>query len=475
MSQYTDINVRVYDDKEGKCLSIPLETLVAEILPSQIPVEFNEEAIKAQAVIVRTNIVGQQSIYDGRGCQLYPDADLCNTGHCIEWLPRWQVEKNWGDKKDQNWAKIISAADSTRGEIIVVNNRPIKAHYHACCGGATENSEKVIGNRVVYLRKVLCSYCKNSALWEHQQDLSVEEIEEKLGIKVDGYNSVKGSPIDGFIDEIDRDNEGRIRSIRIGGKYFKGSDVRDLLGLASTRFGWKPVTLKFFIGGKGHGLGMCQYGAVAMASEGRSYKEIINYYFTGVEIKSIKGFGEDTPLVGRVFMLDPGHGGDNSGNGGPGGLQEKDVNLDIAMQLESLLVKAGAEVHMTRREDMDVLLSYRIDMANKIKPHFFISIHQNAFYNPGVSGTEIYYYEGDKEGEKLGNSIMKRLEQEMHVLNKGVKTANFFILREAKVRSVQLELFYITNPQEEEKLRSDDFRAGVARAIFNGILSFYRE
>ena len=473
MKEYIDVNVRVYRDKEKKIVTIPLETLVSEILPSQISVEFNDEALKAQAVIIRTNIVRRQPVYDGKGCELRPGADLCDTGHCMEWQPDEQAGKNRGDRNDEFWARIRKVVEDTRGQIIFVNQKPIKAHYHLCCGGATENSENLIGNRVVYLRKVLCSYCRNSTYWEQHKDITVEEIEKRLGIKVEGFGPVKGSPIEGFIDEIDRDNEGRIKSIKIGGKVFKGTEVKDLLGLNSTRFGWKPTVLKFSTGGRGHGLGMCQYGACAMAAEGSSYSDIINYYFTGVEIGSILECSEDMPLVGKVFMLDPGHGGDSSDNSGPGGLREKDVNLDIAGRLEALLQKAGAKVYMTRRGDTKVLLSDRADMANRIRPHFFISIHHNAFYNPSVSGTEIYYYNGDTEGFKLGRLIMEQLEKEVCTTNRGIKTANFYILREAKVRSVQLELFYITNPEEEARLKSEEFRSRVAKAVFNGVLDFY--
>ena len=473
MNVHSDIDIRVYRDRNKSIEVIPLETLVAEMLPFLVPGDFGGEALKAQAVLVRTNIVRQLPVYDGKGCGLYPDADICDTGHCMEWLWPMQDEMEKTDKDGQKRAIIKEAVESTRGEIVVVNGRPIRAHFHECCGGATENSENITGNRVLYLRKVLCSYCKDSPAWENQRDLAIEEIEQRLGIRADGFSPVKGSPIDGFIDEIDRDSEGRIRRLKIGGKYFKGSDVRDLLGLTSTRFGWKPVTLRFISGGRGHGLGMCQYGAAAMAAGGCSYEEVIHYYFTGVDIAPVKGYGGDTPLAGKVLVIDPGHGGDDGDNKGPGGLRERDVNLDIALRLEGMLKKAGAEVHLTRRKDTGVLLSDRAEMARSIRPHFLISIHQNGFYNPGVSGTEIYYYEGDAEGRRLGECIMDRLVREVNALDKGVKPANFYILREAKVSSLQLELFHITNPSEEQRLKSGDFRSQVAGAILNGIISYY--
>jgi len=475
MANRKDFSVSVYRVEKQSIGTIPLEDLVAEITASQIPVELEAEAIKAQAVLVRTNILRQSYLYEGCGCSIHPGAMLCNSSHCIEWKGMDSLKEEWEDAFDINWDRIEKAVESTRGEFLSINGKPVKAYYHPCCGGATENSESIIGNRVVYLRKVLCDYCKGSSCWEDERNITIEEMEEKLGISIKQASPVKGSPIEGMIDEIDRDQEGRIRSIRIGGKYFKGSEVKELLGLSSTRFGWNPVILRFYTRGQGHGLGLCQYGADSMAKEGKGYREIINYYFTGAKIMSIKEYDYSKPLRGKVFVIDPGHGGDGEDNIGPTGLREKDVNLEIALQLSSLLSEAGAEVHMTREDDSVVLLSDRAGMANKIRPHFFISIHQNSFYNPGVAGTEIYYYDGDDEGERLGRMIMLQLEEDAEVVNKGVKTANFYMLREVKVRSVLLELFYITNPEEEEKLKSKDFKTSVARAIFRGILRYYRE
>jgi stage II sporulation protein D len=475
LAEHRDLKISVYDVNNDEIYTIPLESLVAEVLASQIPVEFDIEALKAQAVIVRTNILRQSPLYDGSGCQLHPGATICNTDHCIKWLSVEELKDKWQDRFDENWNKMLKAVESTRGEFLSVNQNPIKAYFHLCCGGATENSENIIDNRVVYLRKVLCDYCKDSPYWEDERDITVDEMEERLGVKIKQPSPVKASPIEGLIDEIDRDQEGRIRSIRIGGKYFKGSDVKELLGLSSTRFGWNPVILRFYTRGRGHGLGMCQYGADAMAKEGSSYKEIIDYYFTGVKILSVKEFDQNKPLKGKVFVIDPGHGGDSKDNVGPKGLREKDVNLDIALQLSEFLQEAGAKAYLTRKDDREILLSSRAEMANSIRPHFFISIHQNGFYNQAVSGTEIYYYNGDKEGERLGRMIMLQLVEDVGAINKGVKTANFYILREAKVRSVLLELFYITNPEEEEKLKLKEYRTSVARSIFKGILRYYRE
>ncbi len=474
MKAYDDIYVNIYKASEKGCKTMPLEMLTAEMLALSTPYTFDAEALKAQGVIIRTNIARQLPIYDGRGCNLYAGADVCDTGHCINWMPYTvQAGAYKGNKPCKNRERIIEAIQSTRGEIITLNNRPIMAYCHECCGGATENAEDIIGNKVAYLRRVLCDHCRGSIGWKYEREFPLKEIKDRLSIKKKGTGDLGCPLIEGFIDDVDCDDMGRIKGLRIGGKSFKGVDIKRLLGLTSTRFTWEPVTLKFICRGKGHGLGMCQYGAAAMARDGCNYKEIINYYFTGVQITTIAGTG-DMPLTGKVFVLDPGHGGDDSDDSiGPGGLREKDVNLDIALRLGGMLEGFGAKVFLTRTEDKGVLLSDRASMANGIRPHFFISIHQNSFYNPGVSGTEIYYYNGDTQGKRLGLCIMDKLVSELGVLDRGVQRANFYVLREVKVSSLQLELFYITNPDEEKKLRCREFRTKVVKVLCNGIMCYY--
>lgn len=472
---FEDIIIKVYDVNIKQIVSMPLEEIVAQVLASRMPVNFHIEALKAQAVLIRTGIIRKNPVFGGSGCRLYPGADFCNSGHCEEWHTREQIKEMWKGSFQKNWQKILTAVEGTRGEIVVINGRPIQVQYHLCCGGATENSENVMGNRVLYLRRVLCDYCRNSPYWENARDITIEELEEKLGVKIKRASPLESYSIEGIIDHIDRDEEGRIRSVRIGGKYFKGNEVKELLGLSSTRFGWNPIILRFYTRGKGHGLGMCQYGADTMARGGSGYREIIDYYFTGVQIVNFNGFDKERPLKGKVFVIDPGHGGDDNDNRGITGLREKDVNLDIALKLAGALQDVGAEAYLTREDDTRVLLSLRADMANRVRPDFFISIHQNAFESPEVSGTEIFYFSGDQEGRALGRAIMDQLVEELGFADRGVKTANFYILREVKVSSILLELCHITNPEEEAKLKEEDFRQCIAGAICRGIIRYYNQ
>jgi N-acetylmuramoyl-L-alanine amidase len=128
---------------------------------------------------------------------------------------------------------------------------------------------------------------------------------------------------------------------------------------------------------------------------------------------------------------------------------------------------------LTRRDDEFVPLNERSGRANQIKPHFFISIHQNHISQSTISGSEIYFYRGDKESEKLASIIMSYLVKETATLNRGVKTADFYLLRDVRSSSLHIEVAYLSNPIEEEKLQREEYLKTVARAIAAGIQSYY--
>ncbi|MBB6215562.1 stage II sporulation protein D [Anaerosolibacter carboniphilus] len=472
--QKEKIYLKVYDHQTKQLALKPMVELMKEMIAAQMPISFEMEALKAQAVLVRTLLVRQAKSLGGSGCNKYDDADFCTEGHCGDWISKESLMALWGSDFYINWSKLERAVEETADQIITMNNKPIEPRYHITCGGATENSENVKGNKILYLRKVLCNYCSNSPYWKQTIEMSLEELEEKLNIRMGETSSIEGPWIQGMIENVERDEEGRIMEMKIGGTIFKGTELVELLGLDSTRFGWKPIAFKFEMGGRGDGLGLCQYGANAMALEDKDYKEILNYYFTGVHIKEFEKRSINMPLSGKIIVLDPGHGGDNSeDNTGPTGVREKDVNLSISLRLARILRKAGAEVYETRTEDVYVSLGKRAALANQIRPNFFLSIHQNAFANPSISGSEVYHYRGDRDGETLGNLILKELSQNLGTAERGVKIADFYLLREVRTTALQIEVAFITNPEDEQKLQNEEIQENAAEAIAKALIKYY--
>ncbi|WP_053954792.1 N-acetylmuramoyl-L-alanine amidase family protein [Inediibacterium massiliense] len=226
--------------------------------------------------------------------------------------------------------------------------------------------------------------------------------------------------------------------------------------------------------GKGEGLGLCQYGANSMAKSGKSAEEILKYYFTGVEIKNFDKPSINKPLTGRIIVLDPGHGGINTEDVyGPTGLREKDVNLCISLKLAQKLRGLGAKVYETRKEDVYVPLGKRAKLAEEVRPDFFISIHQNSFLNSNISGSEVYHYRGDEEGEILGNLILEEIHKKVGLIKRGTKIAEFYLLREVKSSVLHIEVGFITNPEEEKKLREEKTQDKIAEAMATGLIRFY--
>lgn len=473
MKDGKDIFLNIYNPFNHSIECRPLEDVVKELVALSMPLTFHIEALKCQSIIMRTNLLRQMKALGGLGVEGCPEADV-SLMPFEGYIPIAEYREIWGEQYHDNLLLLEQASDETAGEIIIYNSKPIDAKYHVVCGGATENSENVHGNIVVYLRRVLCDYCKNSPYYENNKELSIEEIQRRLGIQFPMETSEKNMNIDDMFTNIVRDDTGRIVKVSVAGKEFKGHQLMSLLEIDSTRFSWYPVSIRFTSRGKGDGIGFCQYGGNQLAADGRLAADIIGYYYTGVEIVKITNSCIRNPLLGKVIVINPACGGiESPGHVGSNGLMEKDINLKIALYLEESLIEQGAKVHLIRDKDIFIPLSERSGMANQIKPHFFISIHQNFINQPTISGTEIYYYRGDKEAEKLASCIMDHMVRSIDTLNRGVKTADFFLLRDVRVSSLHIEIAYLSNPIEEEKLQDETYLKKISKAIAEGINGYY--
>lgn len=450
-----------------------MEELVKELVACSMPLTFHIEALRCQSIIMRTAIARKLKLFDANVTKNLPDVDL-SLEEFKAYIPLEGYLDLWGQQYE-NYKEILTrAVEDTKGVIIFFNDKPINPRFHTVCGGATENSENVDGNIVQYLRKVLCKYCEDNPYSFYYKDIQIKDIQDKLDVQFIKGNPMKNMEIENIFYDIHRDEEGRVIKLKVAGKEFEGKELMDMLELNSTRFSWKPEIIRFFTTGKGDGVGLCQYGANQMALDGKSAEEILKYYYTGVNLKKIEINDMKQPLKGKAIMIDAAHGGDKvKDNVGFSGLREKDVNLDISCYLEERLQQLGATVYMTRRKEEHIPVTQRAAAANKLLPHFFISIHQNHFKHPSMSGTEIYYYRGDKEAKRLAEEIIKEITEKLHIINRGVRTAEFFLLRDVKVSALHIEVGYISNPEEEKLLMQEDTKRKVALGIANGITKYY--
>ncbi len=170
-----------------------------------------------------------------------------------------------------------------------------------------------------------------------------------------------------------------------------------------------------------------------------------------------------------LVAIDPGHGGFDPGAVGPNGLKEAHVNLAVALKVAEKLRKAGVEVKLTRTSDVFIDLQPRCDIANSFGADYFVSIHCNSAGTPEAKGTETYCYKFGGKGEILAKAIQAELIAATGRANRGVKTANFYVLRQTNMPAALTELAFISNPEEERLLGSPDYQEKCATAIARGI------
>lgn len=192
---------------------------------------------------------------------------------------------------------------------------------------------------------------------------------------------------------------------------------------------------------------------------------------------------ESFSVEDKVVVIDAGHGGSDNGAVGPSGVKEKNVSLAVALKVEKLLQDSGAKVVMTRRTDIDVASASASDVqelrarVNKTPPNadIFISIHCNAFSNPKSHGMETFYYSGSVNGRKLAELLNEELEKYGGRFNRGVKAANFYVMKHSSCPASLIELAFITNPAEENLLADDDYQTELAKAIAIAVGRYFNE
>ena len=185
----------------------------------------------------------------------------------------------------------------------------------------------------------------------------------------------------------------------------------------------------------------------------------------------------------KIIVIDPGHGGSDTGAIGPSGLKEKNVSLAVALKAQKLLTAAGYHIVMTRTTDIDVAapgvpdateLQARVDKSPP-NTDIFISIHCNAFSNGHAHGVETYYAPGAVKGERLARLLNEELLRFGGLDNRGTKPARFYVITHSKCPASLIELGFITNPREEKLLASNDYQQKLAQAITNAVNRYFNQ
>lgn len=280
--------IKIKITSTGQIQELSVNDYLKGVLPSEMPPEYDIEALKAQAVVARTYLY--QKIAAGG----HNGADICDSAaHCQAYystdriLQLWEKSKGWDEETRQLHAKkVAQAVESTSNIVVTYNGQYIRAYFHACSGGKTENVSNIWGKqKIPYLISVESLGEEGYKNYKSTVKLSVSQLQTKLNknesikcnIDVDRGDIVK---ILSYTDT------GRVDKVEIGEVIYTAEKLRTLLGLRSTNFEvkYEDKEVIFNVIGNGHGVGMSQVGANYYAKEGYTFDQIIAHYYTGVDV-----------------------------------------------------------------------------------------------------------------------------------------------------------------------------------------------
>jgi stage II sporulation protein D len=251
---------------QGRIISVDLERYVASVLAGEVPSSWPQSALLAQAVAARTFALLRMK-------------ERKNQSFHVKSTVLDQVYK-------ENPNPIfINAARATAGQVLFYDNRLAETSYHSTCGGKTADSFSIWGRPYQHLQGVECNYCKSSKTYQWKAQIALQELEAKLQHKVSD------------ITIISRSNDGRAQTLEI-----KDKDFSTRLSAHELRMTFGPMRMKSTLinsiiikdniiylegNGFGHGVGMCQYGALGLARINKNYREILSYYYPGTQLRTL--------------------------------------------------------------------------------------------------------------------------------------------------------------------------------------------
>lgn len=270
--------VKVYISSEKKTITMECSDYIIGVVAAEMPAEYNEEALKAQAVAAYTYLCKKQTENAEQDYDITDDHTV-NQAYISK---EKRIEK-WGDKAELYEKKIASAVNAVSGKVITYNDELILAAYHAISPGKTETASNVWGVDLPYLQVENSIGDLLAPEYLSEAVFSVDDFESKLK----ELGAVPSEDATSYIGDSLKSESGTVLKINICGKEFSGTDIRAAFSLRSAAFELSFDSDKGFIfsvKGYGHGVGMSQFGANYMAQQGSTFEEIILSYYRGVKI-----------------------------------------------------------------------------------------------------------------------------------------------------------------------------------------------
>lgn len=274
------LNYVEYEDSDTDINNIKtnnLDEYITGVLAAEMPVSFEEEALKAQAIAART--YAYRRIDD-----INSEIDSSSIGQAYNSID--EMKQKWGDNFKEYYEKIKSAVYSTSGIIMTYEGEAIEAVFHSTSAGITETAENVWGNSLPYIKSVESKVDEQAPNFTYTTSISNKDFINKIHTYLPDAD--KSQIIQSFsIKSVSA--AGYVLEVSVCGKTISGKDIRTMFNLRSTNFTIKKNndSVDFTTKGYGHGAGLSQYGANFMALDGSSYEDILNHYYSNIKFTKI--------------------------------------------------------------------------------------------------------------------------------------------------------------------------------------------
>ena len=279
------INMKVYSSKEGKIKKLDLEEYIYGVVSAEMPANFELEALKAQAVAARTYALSKKI----NKCSNSKGADICDTVHCQVYMEKEERFKGWSNKAETYWNKIVQAVDYTKGVVLTYDRKLVlNPQFFATSSGKTEDNKDVFASNIPYLKSVNSPGEEIAPKFKSKVEISYEKFINKINSTYKKAK-MKNSNVKNQVKIINRTDGGGVEKIQLGKTSISGIEFRKLFNLNSSNFNIKfnSNNIEILCKGYGHGVGMSQWGANAMAKNGDGFDKILTHYYTGVKLINV--------------------------------------------------------------------------------------------------------------------------------------------------------------------------------------------
>ncbi len=269
----TSSAVQVLRTDTGKVEEYPLEEYLFGVVAAEMPMSYEDEALKAQCVAART-------LYEYKKNQGETTISDDSATHQA-FITKEVARAKWGEKADEYEKRLTHLISQVAGDLVLYEHAPALTVYHALSAGRTERAKTVWGEEIPYLTSVESVGDVLAGGYISQKQVTKAEFLKGLSLS-DGVQNAQP------LGEVTRSPAGTVETAQLFGKEFTGSEIRSAFSLRSANFDLEigEETVTFTVRGYGHGVGMSQFGANTLASQGSDYKEILEWYYKGCNVET---------------------------------------------------------------------------------------------------------------------------------------------------------------------------------------------